>query len=235
MTSRAYPGAELELFSRARNWKTYYKRLIVEYLGREVLEVGAGIGATTQVLCSGQEERWVCLEPDPSMARRLATRIGNTELPPCCAVREGVVAELEEGEVFDSIIYIDVLEHIKDDRLELEQACSHLKSGGFLTVLSPAHQWLYTPFDKAIGHCRRYSKGTLLRVAPRELECVQLKYLDSVGAFASLGNKMVLRQDTPTTGQVAFWDTVLIPLSSALDPISGYRLGKSVLATWRRR
>jgi SAM-dependent methyltransferase len=235
MTSRTYPGSELELFSRARNWKAYYKGLIAVYLGREVLEVGAGIGATTQVLCNGEQKRWVCLEPDPAMAERLATQISNAELPLCCEVRAGIVAELKAGELFDSIIYIDVLEHVENDRLEMEMACSHLKVGGFLTVLSPAHQWLYTRFDKVIGHYRRYSKRALLRAAPRELECIQLKYLDSVGAVASLGNKPVLQQDTPTRGQLAFWDKVMVPLSTTFDRLSRYRVGKSILATWRRR
>jgi SAM-dependent methyltransferase len=235
MTARSYPGTELELFRKARNWKAYYKRLIAIYLGREVLEVGAGIGATTQMLCNGQQERWLCLEPDPAMAETLATQINNEKLPRCCEVRVGVVAELKGGEVFDSIIYIDVLEHIEDDRLELEMACSHLKVGGFLTVLSPAHQWLYSRFDETLGHYRRYSKGTLLRVVPRKLECIQLKYLDTVGVVASLANKLVLQQDSPTSAQVAIWDKVMIPLSTALDPLSRYRLGKSILATWRRR
>jgi hypothetical protein len=169
------------------------------------------------------------------MAERLAIQLRNADLPQCCEVREGVVADLEEREVFDSIIYIDVLEHIEDDRLELEMACSHLKVGGFLTVLSPAHQWLYTRFDRAIGHYRRYSKGALLTAAPGELECIQLKYLDSVGTVASLGNKLVLQRATPTVGQVGFWDKVMIPVSTVLDPLSRYRIGKSILATWRRR
>ena len=52
MADYTYIGSELELFSEASNWKAYYARLIRPYLGEEVLEVGAGIGATTASLCS---------------------------------------------------------------------------------------------------------------------------------------------------------------------------------------
>ena len=47
----AYPGGELELFAVARNWKAYFARVLQPYIGRSVLEVGAGLGATTKALC----------------------------------------------------------------------------------------------------------------------------------------------------------------------------------------
>ena len=69
LTEYTYIGSELELFSHASNWKAYHARLIRPYLGDEVLEVGAGIGATTASLYSGNQKRWVCLEPDLALAR----------------------------------------------------------------------------------------------------------------------------------------------------------------------
>lgn len=234
MSNLSYRGSELELFNKAENWKAYYQNLIKDYLGEEVLEVGAGIGATTRALCSRKQTRWLCLEPDPAMGERLESLIITHELPSTCQVKVGLVADLQPQERFDSIVYIDVLEHIENDRAELESACSHLKSGGFLVVLSPAHQWLYTPFDEAIGHHRRYTKKTLAAALPEGLEGVELKYLDSVGAIASLGNRFVLKSNLPSARQLAIWDSLMIPLSRVVDRLLGYAAGKSVLGVWQK-
>jgi SAM-dependent methyltransferase len=234
MSNLSYQGSELELFEKAKNWKAYYQNLIKDYLGQEVLEVGAGIGATTRALCSEKQTRWLCLEPDQAMGDRLESLISNHELPPTCQVKVGLVGDLEPEETFDTIIYIDVLEHIENDREDLKSACAHLQPGGFLVVLSPAHQSLYTPFDQAIGHYRRYNKKTLLAVVPDDLELADLKYLDCIGATASLGNRFVLKSKSPSVKQLAVWDKLMIPLSKLVDPLLGYRAGKSVLGVWRK-
>ena len=234
MSNLSYTGSELELFEKAENWKAYYRNLIKDYLGQEVLEVGAGIGATTRMLCSRKQTRWLCLEPDPAMADRLKSLIDTHELPSNSQVKIGVVADLQPQEMFDTIIYIDVLEHIDNDREELETSCTHLKPGGFLVVLSPAHQSLYTPFDEAIGHHRRYNKQSLSAVIPASLERIELKYLDSVGAIASLGNRFVLKSNLPSARQLAVWDKLMIPLSRVVDPLLGYRAGKSIIGVWRK-
>lgn len=233
MSNLSYMGSELELFEKAENWKAYYQNLIKDYLGQEVLEVGAGIGATTKALCSEKQSRWLCLEPDPAMGDRIKSLIGN-ELPSTCQVKVGLIADLQPVETFDTIVYIDVLEHIENDREELESSCSHLRPGGTLVVLSPAHQWLYTPFDEAIGHHRRYNKKTLSAAVPEGLERTELKYLDCVGAIASLANRFVLKSNIPSAKQLAVWDKLMIPLSRIVDPLLGHRAGKSVLGVWRK-
>jgi SAM-dependent methyltransferase len=232
--SFAYAGSELDLFSKAVNWKGYVRDQIAPYLGEDVLEVGAGLGGTTRVLCRGTERRWVCLEPDASLAARLEGEIRSGSLPGCCEARVGTIEGLGEGETFDSALYIDVLEHIEDDRAEVARAAARLRPGGHLIALSPAHQWLFTPFDEAIGHHRRYSKKAFGSLAGGELERVRLAYLDSIGLFASLANKLILRSATPKASQVAFWDRVLVRMSKVVDPTLGHSAGKSVLVVWRK-
>ena len=104
-----------------------------------------------------------------------------------------------------------------------------------MIVLAPAHQWLFTPFDKAVGHFRRYSKATLAAAAPPELRREKLIYLDSVGLAASLANRLLLKQAMPTHAQIQTWDRLMIPLSRVFDPLLGHRAGKSVLGIWRKR
>jgi SAM-dependent methyltransferase len=230
MQTYSYVGSELELFRHARNWKEYYYRQIKAYLGESVLEVGAGMGGTTQVLCRQSHQRWLCLEPDPQLVEALEA---DSVLPPLCEVQQGTINALPQNELFDTIIYIDVLEHIEDDYSEVNQAKSHLKIGGNLVVLSPAHQWLFSPFDGAIGHYRRYNETMYRRLSKANLTLTRVKYLDSVGLLASFSNRW-LKQSMPTLGQIKLWDTWMVPVSRLVDPIFRYKLGKSILGIWQR-
>ena len=100
-------------------------------------------------------------------------------------------------------------------------------------MLAPAHSWLYTPFDRAIGHYRRYDKQTLAAVTPRPLRQEKLIYLDSAGLLASLGNRLVLNSAMPTAAQIQTWDRLLVPCSRLLDPLLAGTVGKSVVGVWR--
>lgn len=230
MKKYTYIGSELELFNEAKNWKGYYYQLIRRYLGKQVLEVGAGIGSTTKALCQQSHQRWVCLEPDSVLIDALRT---SSELPRVCEIYEGTLASLDSNELFDSILYIDVLEHIEDDQSEIQRAEAHLNSGGYLIVLAPAYQWLFSPFDQAIGHYRRYNASMLQRLTLPGLSIKRLWYLDSVGLMASLSNRW-LKQSMPTKTQIRLWDTWMVPTSKITDPILRHRFGKSILGVWQK-
>jgi SAM-dependent methyltransferase len=225
MSQYTYEGSELDLFADARVWKSNLRRQLAPFLGPEVLEVGAGFGGTTRFLCKGNHRRWVCLEPDDALASRLAASIAEGSLPSCCQVSVGTTADLPDDS-FDTILYIDVVEHIEHDAEELARAAALLKPGGHLAVLSPAHQWLYTPFD--------HSKRSLAALSPPGLDRVRLRYLDTAGLLASLGNRLVLNSAMPSPRQIAFWDRYLVRASHILDPLLNYQLGKSVLGIWKR-
>jgi SAM-dependent methyltransferase len=232
--SYTYVGSELELFAAARNWKSYVRRQIAPYLAGDVLEVGAGLGGTTKAYCPAGPARWVCLEPDAVLAQRLADSICSGELPARCSVEVGTLVDHPADDLFDAILYIDVLEHIEDDYAEMARAARHLRPGGVVVALSPAHQSLFSPFDRSVGHYRRYSLSTLKALAPPGLVPVRFVYLDSFGLLASLGNRLILKSGMPNARQIAFWDNVLVRLSRVVDPLLAYRLGKSVLGILRR-
>jgi SAM-dependent methyltransferase len=232
--SFAYVGTELELFSAARNWKLYMASQVKPFIGRNVAEVGAGIGTSTAYLCDGSQARWVCLEPDATLAAVLEGKASEGRLPPVVSVRNCTLARLPHTEKFDTLLYVDVLEHIADDAAEVEQAAERLEPGGRLIVVAPAHQSLYTPFDHAIGHYRRYSRGVLCRLAPGSLTRVRCGYLDCAGLLASLGNKLLLLSAVPTRRQIQVWDRLLVPISRVLDRLLLHAIGKSVLCVWTR-
>jgi SAM-dependent methyltransferase len=234
MTAQAaYIGSELDVFAGATNWKQYWRSHVAPFVSGDVAEVGAGIGANTALLCSGGRVRqWTCLEPDPKLAQRLRGSLRSDSGR--CTIIVGTLEDVGDGDRFDSVVYIDVLEHINDDRAELQRAAAHLRPGGTLIVLAPAHQWLFTAFDAAIGHYRRYTKGSLAAAVPSGLSVQVLMYLDSVGLLASAANRLFLRSASPTPSQIRIWDRVFVTSSKLLDPLLGHSVGKSVLGIWRK-
>ncbi len=234
-TDYKYPGEELKLFETATNWKNYFTSHIAMFLKGKVLEVGAGIGGTTLLLNKGKNDYWLLLEPDERMQKLLQEKINNKLLPSNCKTIQGTLDSLDKNDKFDSIIYIDVLEHIEDDATEIIKAVEHLEQGGHLIILSPAFRFLFSPFDKAIGHYRRYTRKTLSTIQPASLTRQKMIYLDSVGFFASLLNKLLLRLSYPAQKQVRVWDQWMIPVSKITDRIFFYSFGKSILAVWKKQ
>lgn len=223
-----YVGDELVLFGQARNWKRYLSELILPHLGQSVLEVGAGLGETASVLCPTTVDKWVCLEPDIRFVEVLQSKVAVGLLAPACEVMHGTIAMLAKSQ-FETILYVDVLEHIEQDAAELEMAATQLFPGGKLIILAPAHNRLFSPFDRQVGHYRRYDKNMLVKALPESLMLLESKYLDSAGILLSLMNKLLLRQSEPTLRQIRFWDRFILPVSKLLDPLFRFRLGKSIL------
>ncbi len=232
MTEDAPLHEALSVFREAIHWKTYWSKAIAPFIGERVLEAGAGVGANMQLFFDNQRKRvWVCMEPDTQLVKTLAQTLRENTEPKIVAA---TIDALSETSNFDSILYIDVLEHIEDDVGELRRASARLAPGGKLIVLSPAYNVLYSEFDKAIGHFRRYTGRTLRDLKPDGMRLVSLRYLDSVGLMLSLGNRLLLRQSQPTLRQILFWDRVIIRMSRIIDPLIAYSAGRSIIAVWER-
>ena len=110
-----YVGAELELFAEAINWKDYVHGQIKPYLGRRVVEVGAGCGGSTLRFCTGEHAEWVLLEPDRELATQAEQLCRERHLPSYCRVVVGTLTDLPPNDLYDTVLYSDVLEHIEDD------------------------------------------------------------------------------------------------------------------------
>jgi SAM-dependent methyltransferase len=234
MTAIPYVGQELDVFAHATNWKNYWSSEIRPYLTGDVLEAGAGIGANTEFLWNDRVSSWTCLEPDPALAQRLRSRLASRTDLAACKIVVGTIETMGSNPQFDAILYIDVLEHIADDHAELARASQILRPRGRIVVLAPAHQWLYTPFDRAIGHVRRYAKPTLSACTPSDCKLERIIYLDSVGMLASLCNRLFLHQADPSLKQILFWDHFLVPFSRIADRVTFHAIGKSILGIWKK-
>jgi len=228
-----YPGEELALFQHARRWKNYFSTRIKPYIKGKVLEAGAGIGNNTNLLNDGSYGTWLLLEPDTEMARGLQKSIDNNKYPANCRLQKGTVYDLTEK--FDTIIYIDVLEHIKEDKEELKKAAALLNEGGRIIVVSPAFNHLYIRFDKVIGHFRRYNKKMFKQISPDCASLIKCRYLDSMGYFGLLCNKILMRHTMPSKKKILVWDRFLVPLSFVTDQLFFHSFGKCIISVWEKK
>ena len=231
-----YSGSELTVFSGAKNWKSYWKSRINKFVQGDILDVGAGIGSTAELFINDVRlNNWLFLEPDKNLASEIAAKIKTNVFSEKYAILNCTISDLQSNKSFNTILYIDVLEHIEDDLSELAYASNLLSSDGFVVILVPAHQILFSNFDTQVGHYRRYSKSSLTQAIPPNLQIVKMEYLDSVGVLASLASKFIFKGGNPSSFQVKIWDSLFVPLSKIIDQIIFYTTGKSIVCVLKKR
>ena len=104
-----YIGNELELFKNAHNWKSYFSGKLRDDIYGDVLEVGSGICANTKYLNNSNVTSWTCLEPDENLINSIEENNTNNIFV------NGTIDSIKDDKKFDTIVYIDVLEHIEED------------------------------------------------------------------------------------------------------------------------
>ena len=129
---------------------------------------------------------------------------------------------------------MDVLEHIDDHEQELKLALEKLKTGGFLVIISPAFQYLYSAFDHSIGHRRRYEKEFFLEFSKKnDINYEKIEYFDTIGYFFAVINKILNIKNSKINFGVKIWN-LLIPLSKILDKVFFNSFGKSLICIYRK-
>lgn len=224
-----YPGKELEAMSFAANYHRWIVDELAPFLGKRVVEVGAGIGSVSALLLEKPIERLVACEPSQNMFPQLADALRGD---PRAEARNEFFGGGDE--TFDSVAYINVLEHIDDDRGELVRAHARLRPGGHLLVFVPALAWLMSDFDRRIGHVRRYSLPGLRSLA-RDAGFVveRLRYFDAAGVLPWYLNFVVLRRGLGSGG-VAAYDRMVVPPMRLVEGWIAPPLGKNLLMVARK-
>src|SRR5215213_4172804 len=150
----AYLGRDLESMSLARNYRRWILDMFAPHLGRRLVEVGAGTGSFSELLLERGPDALALVEPSAEMHRRLAERVQGfqtaTHVRTFNDTFAGAARLIAEDPAPDSIIYVNVLEHVEDDDAELRLAHDALAPGGRLFVFVPALRWLYGSFDRQV-------------------------------------------------------------------------------------
>ena len=161
------------------NYTRLQTEWILPYIGRRVLEVGAGGGRLTSTLHAQVKfDRYVAVEPSPVLLKQFQSRCPGVE------VNQTRIEDLpaQYSSEFDTILLVHVLEHIEEDLEFLRRLCRFLKPGGRIIILVPALNWLMSDLDRNIGHFRRYDNGMMRRLSDElGLPLEVLRYENLIG------------------------------------------------------
>jgi 2-polyprenyl-3-methyl-5-hydroxy-6-metoxy-1,4-benzoquinol methylase len=177
----SYSGSELNAMANARNYYGWMLRRIGPYVGRRAMEVGAGIGTFASLLLQETNvSELLLLEPANNLFPRLAERFATDAR---VETIHGYLEDCLPQSKVDSLIAVDVIEHIPDDVEFLRLASERIIPGGTIILFTPALSVLYGTLDKAFEHYRRYSKLGLTDLLTRAgFRLLDIRYLNLPGA-----------------------------------------------------
>ena len=222
-----YQGKELENFDLANFWRKYVYFQIKFFLKNEILEVGAGIGSFTKNYEKSFNEITL-IEPDKYNFKKLKQNIRNKNI----VILNTSIKKTKKK--FNCILYMNVLEHIRDHVKEINFAIKKLNRNGFLIILVPAHQKLFTKFDKAVGHYRRYSMS-FFKKKFRNIILEKIIFLDFFGYFLYFFNNLFLKKEVyPSKFKILIWDKIFTPITIIIDFLIGYKFGKNILCIYKK-
>ena len=227
-----YVGRDLEAMSFAENYHRWIRDRFRPYMGTRLVEVGAGSGTFSELLLEGAVDSLDLVEPSDAMYRLLEERargFGGVSVTTHHAMF-GQVAERLRDSAPDSIIYVNVLEHVADDVAELATIRDTLSPGGRIFLFVPALPHLYGAFDEQVGHYRRYTKPELVEKCARAgLRVIDARYFDLFGVLPWWVKYRLLKSDALEAGAVKLYDRWVVPAARLVEARLRPPLGKNVL------
>ncbi len=226
----------LDSLDEAQHYADWIVDLLAPHLGGEIVEIGAGHGTMSDRL--RRLGRLTISEPSPRACELLEERFAATpDVRVVAADAEQVMRQGADGEgaPFDSAVMINVLEHIPDHVGVLRSIRQGLRPGGTLAVYVPAHEVLYSDFDRRIGHQRRYRRSTLAHaLSLAGFELVDLRYVNLPGWFAWVLVARLLRQQPTRPATTRLYDRWVVPVLRRVEGRHPAAFGQSLLAVARR-
>jgi SAM-dependent methyltransferase len=227
--AEAYPAQYLEDMGAGLRYTDWILSHFEPWLKGHICEVGAGTGNVSIELIKQAVEKLTLLEPDAGLFQTLEKKVsGNT------AIHAKNTSLANYGTQFESqqnaFVYINVLEHIEDDVGELELMLSHLRPGGAALIFVPALPFLYSQYDREIGHFRRYTKSELQqKIAQAGFHLEEIRYFDFIGIFAWYLVCKLLKL-RPGSGNISIYDKAIVPFSRVIESAIPPMIGKNLLA-----
>ena len=227
-----YFGRDLEAMSFADNYHRWIVDEFAPYLGQHVAEVGAGTGKFSALLRPHIDTLSAYAPSEnmlPALRQRFSDDNGVTPINGFFGVESATLAKH-----FDAVMYVNVLEHIEDDRAELGYVMRALTPGGPLLIFVPALSFLFSKLDEQVGHFRRYHKRPLTELGTSAgFEVNSGRYFDLVGvlpwyiAFTLMGR-------AGSGGSVAAYDRIGVPLTRTIERLVNPPFGKNLILVARK-
>ena len=228
-----YPTEYLDSLGELDGYNTWLVESFTPFMRGRVLEVGAGTGTvTTRLAQLAAVTSLTAIEPDPARFEMLQATVASaaTRQPAGCAVTPllGTIAATKE--TFDTVLYCNSAEHIRDLIPELVAAGKRCAPGGQLVVFGPAHEALYSEIDRMSGHWRRFVTTRLTRdFRAAGYHVVHAQYLDPVGAIAYFAGGRIGGVSSLSPRLLWIFERIVLPISRLVTPLTRRFMGKNVL------
>lgn len=230
-----YTVADQQRMQRARRYFAWQSRLAHEQIGRRIIEIGCGLGNFTEHLLD--RELVIAVDVVEECLEQLRQRFpGRANLETRrLDVQHREFLNLRSFEP-DTVVCLNVLEHVRDDRLALEHMHDVLQPGGRAIFILPAFESLYGPIDRNLGHYRRYSKKPWRALAESAgFRVKQARFINSVGCVGWWVNAKLLRKTEQSEGQIALFDSAVVPVLSRLEGWVEPPFGQSIVTVLEKR
>ncbi len=224
-----YPKTATERFDGANLHIKYCLSFIKKFIVGNTIEIGAGCGSFTRHYLKKKLKKLILTDLDSENILELKRKYDEYEY---IKITNKQLGNLNEK--FDTILYLHVLEHIKNDSNELKLASKKLNSNGHLIIIVPAYQHIYSNLDKAVGHFRRYERK-FFKKSLFSLKRVKLCSVDLLGYFLYSLNRIFFKSEVfPSRLKIFVWDKIFTPITIFLDFITGYKFGKCLIAIYKK-
>ncbi|MDH4316871.1 MAG: class I SAM-dependent methyltransferase [Desulfobulbaceae bacterium] len=220
---------DLELMSAATNYLDWQVEVVKPYLCGRQLEIGAGVGNFSKKLACGAVSH-LAIEPDEFCFRKLQENIVGAGNVKALQIRsEQLSGQPGIPSEYDSIVALNVLEHIENDGSALQSWGEMLSVGGHIVLLVPAGEWLYGEIDRKLHHYRRYSKQRVIKLVKEAgLRVVKMKYMNCVGMWAWFWNNKVMKSSSQDSGQIFVFDKLIVPWLRRIESFCAPPFGQSL-------
>ena len=232
-------GAEiLETISKADKFNYWMYQTILPYCSGEILEIGSGIGNISKyfindgcnITLSDIRANYCDKLSATFESHKNFSGVKQLDLVDPCF--DDKYASLLEQ--FDTIFSLNVIEHIKDDQIALENCKKLIKPDGKLIILVPAYMFLYSRFDKELEHYRRYTRKKLKHQFKQSgLHVVDAFYFNFIGTLGWFFTGKILRRKTIPEGQMGLYNK-LVPIFKIIDKILFRSMGLSVIVVGKK-
>jgi 2-polyprenyl-3-methyl-5-hydroxy-6-metoxy-1,4-benzoquinol methylase len=227
----------LKSMSVATDFNKWMYNAIKDYTQGEILEIGSGIGNISKLFIdNGSAITLSDIDDDyiQFLKKEFPLYLSDKEILSIDLEKEGFETKYSHlAGKYDSLILINVLEHLKDDSAAIQNCRFLLKKNGILIILVPAYSFLFSEIDKSLGHYRRYNRKQLVEIMKNEkFKIVRSFYFNAIGIFAWLYGKIMKYKFPPESNMKTF--NKMIRVGKFLDKLVFQKTGLSAIAVAKK-
>jgi cyclopropane fatty-acyl-phospholipid synthase-like methyltransferase len=220
-----------EQMQKATNYNQWTFDLFKEYIKGDVLEVGCGVGSFTKLIVDQAKfDSLYCVDISAPAIEHIMKKDFARGIKIECKDLMDV-----EGS-YDFIVCMNVMEHVEDDKSFFHKLLTLLNKGGVLFHLVPSHQFLYSNFDVAAGHYKRYSKEMMKELSlPGDVSMIKQYYFNMIGALGYWAVYKLLKSGNvnDTESEIGAFDKYIVPFSRKVLPLDS-PFGISLISIYRK-